>query len=95
MATFVYTRKNFPDAQKLSGLQCRRADEVFGTLSKAITSFTYSRALFISRVFRAQRAQWVLRVLGVLWVLWAQRAQQPKWVVRHGGPDMEGKENGQ
>ena len=32
MAYFVYTRKNFPDAQKLSGLQCRHADEVFGTL---------------------------------------------------------------
>ena len=32
MANFVKTRKNFPDAQKLSGRQCRRADEVFGTL---------------------------------------------------------------
>ena len=32
MGNFVNTRKNFPDAQKLSGRQCRRADEVFGTL---------------------------------------------------------------
>ena len=33
MGNFVNTRKNFPDAQKLSGRQCRRADEVFGTLA--------------------------------------------------------------
>ena len=32
MSIFVNTRKNFPDTQKLSCRQCRRADEVFGTL---------------------------------------------------------------
>ena len=32
IANFVYMRKNFPDVQKLSGRQCRRADVVFGTL---------------------------------------------------------------
>ena len=37
MANFVNTRKNFPDAQKLSGRQCRRADEVFGTLPPSRT----------------------------------------------------------
>ena len=31
---FVFTRKNFPNAQKLSSGQCRHADEVFGTLLK-------------------------------------------------------------
>ena len=33
MTNFVYTRKNFPDVQKLSGRQCRHADEVFWTLA--------------------------------------------------------------
>ena len=33
---FVNTRKNFPDAQKLSGRQCRRADDVFGTLEQGV-----------------------------------------------------------
>ena len=32
MGNFVNTRKNFPDAQKLSGWQCHRATRVFGTL---------------------------------------------------------------
>ena len=32
MTNFVYMRKNFTDAQKLSGRQCRYANEVFGTL---------------------------------------------------------------
>ena len=32
MCNFVNTRKNFPDAQKLSGWQCHRATGVFGTL---------------------------------------------------------------
>ena len=32
MSNFVDMRKNFPDAQQLSGRRCRRADEVFGTL---------------------------------------------------------------
>ena len=32
LVNFVNTRKNFPDAQKLSGRQCRRADDVFRTL---------------------------------------------------------------
>jgi len=31
---FVDTRKNFPDAQKLSGRQCRRADGVFLPLAR-------------------------------------------------------------
>ena len=35
MDNFVNTRKNFPDAQKLSGRHCRRADEVFGTLTNS------------------------------------------------------------
>jgi len=33
MGNFVNTRKNFPDAQKLSGWQCQRANDVFGTLA--------------------------------------------------------------
>ena len=32
LGNFVDTRENFPDAQKLSGWQCQRADDVFGTL---------------------------------------------------------------
>ena len=39
MANFVNTRNNFPDAQKLSGRQCRRADEVFGTLTSISDAF--------------------------------------------------------
>ena len=31
-AHFLYTRKNFPDAQKLSGWQCQRANGLFLTL---------------------------------------------------------------
>jgi len=34
MGNFVNSRKNFPDAQKLSGWQCQRANDVFGTLKK-------------------------------------------------------------
>ena len=33
MGNFVNMRKKILDAQKLSGRQCRRADEVFGTLA--------------------------------------------------------------
>ena len=33
MTNIVYTRKNFPDAHKLSCRQCRHADKVFGTLA--------------------------------------------------------------
>ena len=32
MGNFVNMLKNFPDAQKLSGWQCHRANDVFGTL---------------------------------------------------------------
>ena len=35
MANFVNTRKNFPDAQKLSGRQCRHADGIFLPLYEA------------------------------------------------------------
>ena len=31
MGNFVNTGKNFPDAQKLSGWQCQRANGFFGT----------------------------------------------------------------
>ena len=34
MGNLVNTRKNFLDMQKLSGWQCQRANEVFGTLNK-------------------------------------------------------------
>ena len=35
---FVYMRKNFPDTQKLSGRQCRRADGVFLPLATCYPS---------------------------------------------------------
>ena len=39
MGNFVNTRKNFPDAQKLSGWQCQRANDVFGTLADCGVGF--------------------------------------------------------
>ena len=54
MGNFVNTRKNFPDAQKLSGRQCRHADEVFGTLLQVIPTTKYLNLFFSIKTFHTK-----------------------------------------
>ena len=54
------TRKNFPDAQKLSGWQCHPATQVFGPLTKTHFHFVLHRLVkgrnrYTSRCYKENR----------------------------------------